>query len=516
MEKTNQNLLDPASLPPSPGNEESAILDLLKRNDRKLESLVQLKLSIISPVIYHTHSEDSDKQYFKKVAEKQYYLSDGTTVTYGVSTMEKWVANYKIIGIAALIPKERSDNGQSRKLTLPVQNEIIKMVTKCPDIKCSKVKSRLEEAKLIREDEISTDTISRFIKNHDLRKRTEEDPEERIRYFFVEKEAGFLWAADTMYLCKIEVNGSLKWVYLQGIIDDHSRMIVSAHCYMEDNAINFQDTLFLAVKNYGIPVKLYVDNGAPFVDRDLKRICALLGISLIHTRSRDGASKGVIERFWLSSYYEVNTDIVLDDITSLDKIQETVDKWVDKYNHRVNRGVNGIPRERYEASEKRHPMRYPDSEETLKSAFLHTHVRTVRCGAVQQSNGFYELPDELRVNGTPNKIQIFYNPRDVENSIFTLDKNGKKYHLHKLDKEANAGKKRKTGGRMEEVREKAAEKAARQMTKSEEHAEKRYQKEQKAINRAAKATNTKEKASDTVPTEAENPREFIELDYTAV
>ena len=354
----------------------------------------------------------------------------------------------------------------------------------------------------------------------------ETDESIRIRYYFLERESGFLWLSDTMYLCKINVDGKLKWVYLQGIMDDHSRLIVGAYCYMCDNALNFQETLFRSILNYCIPVKLYVDNGSPYIDGNLIRICSKLGITLIHTRSRDGASKGAVERFWRSTDMDISADIVLDDLNTLEQIQACVDDWVYTYNHKVNRGVGGIPRERYEASEKRHPMRHPASEEELKKAFLHTKTRTVRCGVIQQNNVFYELPDELRKSGDPKTVKVFYNPRDVEGSIFVLDANGKSYHLQELDKEKNAGKKRNTGGRTEELKEKAAQKAAGKITESELHAEQRHQRRQEAIRRA----NAKHAESDDVPdsagmtplpspmsvVESSSQEETLQLDYTTV
>ena len=47
-----------------------------------------------------------------------------------------------------------------------------------------------------------------------------------------------------------------------------------------------------AIATYGIPDKLYVDNGCSYSNAQLSMICVSLGILLLHTRVRDGASKG--------------------------------------------------------------------------------------------------------------------------------------------------------------------------------------------------------------------------------
>ena len=45
---------------------------------------------------------------------------------------------------------------------------------------------------------------------------------------------------------------------------------------------------------YGIPDKLYVDNGSSYSNEQLSMICVSLGTLLLHTKIRDGASKGKV------------------------------------------------------------------------------------------------------------------------------------------------------------------------------------------------------------------------------
>ena len=63
---------------------------------------------------------------------------------------------------------------------------------------------------------------------------------------------------------------------------------------------------------YGIPHKLYVDNGAPYSNDQLSYICGSIGTVLLHTPVRDGASKGKVERnFRTFPGLAVNTPIPL-------------------------------------------------------------------------------------------------------------------------------------------------------------------------------------------------------------
>ncbi len=78
------------------------------------------------------------------------------------------------------------------------------------------------------------------------------------------------------------------------IIDDHSRMIVGGEIFYNDNAYNYQKVLKSAIATYGLPDKIYMDNGMPYRNDQLKLILGSLGIIGAHTAVRDGASKGKV------------------------------------------------------------------------------------------------------------------------------------------------------------------------------------------------------------------------------
>ena len=109
-------------------------------------------------------------------------------------------------------------------------------------------------------------------------------------------EFGKIWQADTCYLPYITEDGQTRRVYCIMIIDDHSRLLVGGELFYNDNACNFQKVLKDAIATYGIPDKLYVDNGCSYSNEQLSMICVSLGILLLHTKIRDGASKGKVER----------------------------------------------------------------------------------------------------------------------------------------------------------------------------------------------------------------------------
>lgn len=68
------------------------------------------------------------------------------------------------------------------------------------------------------------------------------------------------WQGDTSHGPVITIDGKKVQTYLIQLIDDASRLLVGYQFYLNDNAINFQAVLKQAIKIYGVPKKLFVDN----------------------------------------------------------------------------------------------------------------------------------------------------------------------------------------------------------------------------------------------------------------
>ncbi len=58
-----------------------------------------------------------------------------------------------------------------------------------------------------------------------------------------------------------------------------------------------EDTLQKAMLKFGLPRRLYFDNGTQYRTRWMKRACDLLGIRLIYAKPRNPQGKGKQERF---------------------------------------------------------------------------------------------------------------------------------------------------------------------------------------------------------------------------
>src|SRR5699024_3072282 len=79
-----------------------------------------------------------------------------------------------------------------------------------------------------------------------------------------------------------------------------------------EDAVRLGAALRPALEARGIPESVYVDNGSAFSDASLARICARLGIRLIHSRPYRPQGRGKIERFFNTVTRQFLTEITTD------------------------------------------------------------------------------------------------------------------------------------------------------------------------------------------------------------
>ncbi|KAF5038527.1 Integrase core domain protein [anaerobic digester metagenome] len=116
---------------------------------------------------------------------------------------------------------------------------------------------------------------------------------------FVKPHRMMLLQADIKYALKLPIgrNGKMIQTYLSAAIDDCTRYVVASGFYAHQEATIVEDTLHQAILKCGKPAALYVDNGKQYTSVQLTKICAKLGIRLMHCKPYVPKSKGKIEKF---------------------------------------------------------------------------------------------------------------------------------------------------------------------------------------------------------------------------
>ena len=405
--------------------------------DQAKNKIALFRYGLISSLVNNTYQEKSMEEYYRKIASGIYELN-GKTIKIRPSTIKTWYINYKKFGYDGLIPKTRTDLNTSRKLTLEAQQKIIDYKKSFPHISGTLIYQKLIEDGYINQSIVSKSTVLKFIRDNYLLFGDDGKVDRRA---FEMKFANDMWDADTSHGPILTINNKKIKTYLIALIDDASRLITSAKFYYEDNAINFQNTFKEGLKKYGIPKRIFLDNGKTYKNEQLSIICASCGMALIYTKPYSPQSKAKIERWFHTMKETWMRGIIWNDIKDIDELNDMLNDFVNEYNNKVhssltNNEVNISPKERWFKDQDK--IRKIDNNQ-IDENFLHTAYPTIRSDSVAHINKIeYEVPTKY----IGKKITVKYDFQD-RTKAWIYD-NGKKIEaIHIVDKVANSKIKRK-------------------------------------------------------------------------
>ncbi|MDD2498628.1 MAG: DDE-type integrase/transposase/recombinase [Desulfitobacteriaceae bacterium] len=383
-------------------------------NDQSAIEMAYFRFALIAPVIQGIFTDPSKTAYYRRITENELTLPDGKTMRYNPKTLEKWEEYYKKFGMDGLMPKERRDAGKPRALNERAIPEIYRLKEQFPRINATLIYNKLIEDGFINQSEVSLSSVQRFIKHNDLRSAV--NPNQKDRKAFEEAYPGGMYQADTSYTTYIKEGGKPRRTYLIHVIDDHSRLIVGARFFYNDNAYNFQLVLKEAIARYGLCKKLYLDNGSTYSNAQLSLICGSLGIVKIHTPIRDGASKAKVERSfrtikdtWLNGFDP-------SEVSSLEELNRLLLDYVRKRNTTFNRTIGTTPMERYQ--EGLNHVRTPKSQAWLDECFMNRITRKVNLDATVSIGSIsYDVPMQF----IRSKVEIRFLPDRMEDAYIFFE-----------------------------------------------------------------------------------------------
>ncbi|MDT8716026.1 DDE-type integrase/transposase/recombinase [Clostridium sp. 19966] len=402
-------------------------------DNKDIIEMAYFRFSLIAPVIQGVFPDATKTAYYRRVTEKEFTLPNGKNMIYNPKTLEKWEEYYRKQGMDGLMPKSRSDAGSTRVLNDSAINEIYHLREKFPRINATLIYHKLIEDGFIKQSEVSVSSVQRFIKQNNLRSAV--NLNQKDRKAFEEEYPCGMYQADTSYTTYIKENGKLRRTYLIHIIDDHSRLIVGARFFYNDNAYNFQLVLKEAISCYGLCKKLYLDNGSTYANTQISLICGSLGIVKLHTPIRDGASKAKVERSFRTVKDTWLNGLDSSEISSLEELNRLLQDYVRKRNTSINRTIGETPIDRYQRGINH--VKPPKSKEWLDECFMNRIVRKVNNDAtITIDSVSYDVPMQF----IRSKVEIRYLPDHMQDAYILFE--DKHYPLRITNRVENGRTKR--------------------------------------------------------------------------
>jgi transposase InsO family protein len=391
------------------------------------EKIALKRFELISPVL--AEPARAQNEYFRKQAERELDFPRYGLRKVSLSTMKSWLRAYRKGGFEALKPKSRSDGGRPRRLDALTLKAIEIKCKAYPGFSIQKLYEALRDQNLLGEPPVHYNTLLRIVTTQgwmSIKARTD------VRKAFEVDHVNDLWIADFMHGPQVRSHNRSVKAILCAIIDDHSRMVVG-HAF---NAAETISSLTVVLKQaflaYGIPKRLYVDNGPSFSSELLAKSCALAGISLIHSKPYDSPSRGKVERFFRTVRERFLPG--LQPGVSLQELDQIFWIWLQEdYHHKLHNGIDDKPIERYNASLARIELRRLSKSE-LDEIFLIRHERCVNNDATISFKGaLYEVPAAY----IRQKIELRH-PVDDPQELYLYDSGVRVGKIKLLDKKENA------------------------------------------------------------------------------
>ncbi|WP_051594182.1 Mu transposase C-terminal domain-containing protein [Butyrivibrio sp. AE3003] len=146
-------------------------------------------------------------------------------------------------------------------------------------------------------------------------------------------------------------------------------------------------------------------------------ICVSMGLGLLHTKVRDGTSKGKVERHFRTLKERWLYALDIKSIESLEQFNGMLKDYMRNYNTTFHRGIDSTPMNRYLNSQ--YKLQTPASQEWLDECFLNRITRKVRKDStVSIDKASYDVPMQF----ISSKIEIRFLPGDMDSAYIFFDK----------------------------------------------------------------------------------------------
>ncbi len=375
------------------------------RDQKKAEEIAAERVQLLSPLLANNLDAAQARQIKTRICEQT-----------GISerTLRRYLSQYKAEGFSGLKPKSKGQQRSEDAIPANILEQAIMLRREVPGRSVSQIINILEWEGLAEPNQIKRSTLQeklaqRGYSSRHMRMYADSGVAARR---FQKKYRNQLWHSDIKYgpYLPIGKDGAKKQVYLVTFVDDATRFVLHGQFYPVLDQVIVEDAFRQAILKYGVPEKVYFDNGSQYRNKWMIRACAKMGIRLIYAKPYSPEATGKVERFnrVVDSFL---SEAALEKPQTLDKLNEFFQVWLTEcYQNKAHSGLNGnmSPETAYRSDKK--ALKFLDPE-TISNAFLHAEARKVdKAGCISFANKKYEVG----LNFIGCKVTVVYDPANIE------------------------------------------------------------------------------------------------------
>jgi putative transposase len=357
--------------------------------------------------------EDSIDAPTKRKLREQFLTQTGVSLR----TLQNWLARYLRQGPTGLLFHRRH---RLRSLRVPEEKlrlKILQLVRELPSRSVAKLR------RLLRADPtyapflqgISDRSIYRFLQENGLghaqRAAMLGTAASRSYRSFEAPHALALVQGDARDGIWLDLSdGSRRKTYLFLWIDDFSRKILFGKYYLNEKLPCLEDSFKYLIFRWGIPLVLYLDNGAVYISRQFRSVLAELRIRELHHKPYQAFAKGKVEAIQKTIKNEFQSEAARAGMRTVEELNTAFWAWAEmEYNTRIHSATGQAPDERFRQGLPTEHRRVQDLA-AFQAMFLWKQNRTVsKWGKISLHANQY--PVYARPPGSV--VQVRYDPFDL-------------------------------------------------------------------------------------------------------
>ncbi|MBN1980282.1 MAG: DDE-type integrase/transposase/recombinase [Chitinivibrionales bacterium] len=362
------------------------------------------RYGVISPLLCRGENDPPLNTAIQVLASKSFLTPYGQLRKLSASVIKDWYYRYLGGGIDSLANRPRGDQGTT---TVPhdIQKALCNLRQAHPHLTVKRLFDKLKKQELWNGRRPSKSALYRFTSTNNLN-RDPAAPMETVHSFEFPC-FGDLWSADFLHGPKVQMGRSRPKSYLNLIIDDATRYVVAASFHLAEDIRSFLADFLMALRRFGIPKRLYTDNGAAYRSTHLLKVCAKLGVAMPHTPPYKPRGRGKVERL-----FRFVREGFLDEYTptTLQQLNKDFSEWIVQYHKRPHSALGMSPLNR-KLIDDGPELKHIPATQNVNDIFRMTVLKKVGSdGCIRIMKKRFEVRDAY----PGEKIEVHYLPWDTD------------------------------------------------------------------------------------------------------
>jgi len=336
----------------------------------------------------------------RQLAEQDHVGPFGDRVRVSRVTLDRWIRAWRTGGFDALVPSVRHGEPHTPALVLELAAALKREVP---------ARTAAQVAVILGEH-AGWAPSARTLQRHFARLELGTRPNGAAPKAFGRFEAAApndRWTGDALHGPVV----AGRKTYLFAFIDDHSRALTGYRWGHSEDTVRLEAALHHGISARGVPRVVYLDNGSAMISKQLLRALAVLGIQLTHSKPREPAGRGKIERVFRTVREQFLIELAvpgaLAKVGTLAQLNELFTAWVETvYHQRVHSETGQTPLARFTTAD---PPVIP-TPAALHEAFLWSETRLVaKTATVSLHGNTYEVDSAL----VGRRVELVFDPFDL-------------------------------------------------------------------------------------------------------